>query len=45
MLQTAVEATLDGRERRQLQNHPRKNYEEPEPGGRPVSTALVFTSI
>jgi hypothetical protein len=28
-----------------LKNRPRKNYEEPEPGGRPVSTALVFTSI
>ncbi len=28
-----------------MKNHPRKNYEEPEPGGRPVSTALVFTSI
>jgi hypothetical protein len=28
-----------------LMNHPRKNYEEPEVGGRPVSTALVFTSI
>jgi Phosphodiester glycosidase len=25
-----------------LCNRPRKNYEEPEPGGRPVSTALVF---
>jgi hypothetical protein len=31
--------------RGRLKNHPRKNYEEPEPGGRPVSTALVFTSI
>ena len=28
--------------RGRLKNHPRKNYEEPEPGGRPVSTALVF---
>ena len=25
-----------------LRNRPRKDYETPEPGGRPVSTALLF---
>jgi hypothetical protein len=25
-----------------LRNHPRRGFEEPEPGGRPVSTALAF---
>jgi exopolysaccharide biosynthesis protein len=25
-----------------LRNRPRRDWEEPEPGGRPVSTALAF---